>query len=69
MNMNKDTPINELLRKRRKDRKITQLRVAIDIGISSTYYNQIEIGSRKPGKKVAIKLSEYFGIDLRRLIE
>jgi putative transcriptional regulator len=55
------------LRERRNEMGLTQEKVARELDISTTYYNQIETGSRNPKLKLAIKISEFFLLDIKKL--
>ena len=53
--------------KLRKKRSLTQIEVANYLGISSSFYSQIETGRRSPGRENAIKICDFYGIDIRKL--
>jgi putative transcriptional regulator len=55
------------LKERRKKMGLTQEQVAKGLEISTTYYNQIETGSRNPKLELAIKISEFFLLDIKKL--
>lgn len=67
--MDNNVSARELLYSRRKRMGLTQKEVAQEIGLSRNYYSQIEKGKRSPGKKLALKIAEYWGIDVKRIIE
>jgi putative transcriptional regulator len=56
------------LRSERKKRKLTQKQVADYLSISVTHYSNIERGDRNPGTKVAVAISDFFGIKIKDLI-
>lgn len=62
-----ETKKRTFLKERRKKMGLTQEQVAKELNISTTYYNQIEMGSRNPKLELAIKISEFFLLDIKRL--
>ena len=62
-----DNKKRTFLKERRKKMGLTQEQVAKELKISTTYYNQIEMGSRNPKLELAIKISEFFLLDIKRL--
>lgn len=50
----------ENLRKLREQKKLTQLRLSIDVGVSQELISQYEIGTSKPNVDNLIKLANYF---------
>jgi putative transcriptional regulator len=64
--MNNNKP-RIFLKEIRKEMGLSQRQVAKKIKISNTYYQQIEKGERNPGFSVAIRISDFFNIELRRL--
>ncbi|MGO0986682.1 helix-turn-helix transcriptional regulator [Clostridioides difficile] len=44
----------------REKKKVNQKDVALNIGITTSYYGMIEVGVRTPSLPIAIKLSKYF---------
>lgn len=52
----------DLLIDKRKEQGVSQMRVAAELGISQTYYSNVEMGYVKPNKKVAEKLVSLFGL-------
>lgn len=55
------------LKKLRKQRNLTQEKVAKEIGISRVSYTTIENGTRKPNLSTAIKLASFFGKTVEEL--
>lgn len=47
--------------------KMSQEQAAEALKISQTYYSAIERGERSPGFELAIRISDYFNIDIRKL--
>lgn len=56
------------LRKIRKERKLTQRQLAIEIGASERGIQQYELGERKPAFDVLIALADYFNVSLDYLV-
>lgn len=50
---------------KRTTRKLTQARVAEDIGISVRWYQQLEKGAFLPGTRTFLKLALYFDLDIK----
>lgn len=48
----------------RKERGITQRRLALDLGITDSYVATLERGVRAPGFQLGKKISEYFGVSI-----
>ncbi|TYS55783.1 helix-turn-helix transcriptional regulator [Bacillus infantis] len=59
----------DYLRSRRKKRGLTQKQVADCLSISRELYAKIEGGTRNPGLKTAVKIADFFSIDVRKLIK
>lgn len=57
----------ECLIHRRQLLKMSQEQAAKALNISQTYYSSIERGERSPGFELAIRISDYFNIDIRKL--
>jgi putative transcriptional regulator len=66
LNMN-TTPKRELLLKERKKRQLTQQQAADFIGIHISTYANIEIGRRNPSFKVALKIADFYGINIKKI--
>ncbi|WP_306010503.1 helix-turn-helix transcriptional regulator [Bacillus sp. MMSF_3328] len=45
---------------------LTQEEVAKKVGISRSYYNQIETGERNPSGSVALRIATYFQFDMSK---
>lgn len=56
--------IGKKLKQIRIARNKTQLEVAENLGVSRTYYSQLESGARKLKAEHLVKLAEYFGVTL-----
>lgn len=56
------------LRKIRKERKLTQKQLAIEIGASERGIQQYELGERKPAFDVLLALADYFDVSLDYLV-
>lgn len=56
------------LRKIRKERKLTQKQLAIEIGASERGIQQYELGERKPAFDVLITLADFFDVSLDYLV-
>ncbi|CAM4112710.1 helix-turn-helix transcriptional regulator [Mesobacillus thioparans] len=52
---------------KRKKRRLSQGSIASYLGISRTYYTNIENGDRNPSLEVALKIADFFGIDVKQL--
>jgi putative transcriptional regulator len=57
------------LKAEREKRELGMKEVAEHLGISRTYYGQIENGRRRPGGKLALKISDFFGVDIRKILK
>lgn len=56
------------LKKIRKERRLTQLKVAMDLNISREALSHYENGKREPSIDMLIKMSEYFNVSIDFLI-
>ena len=52
----------------RKERKLNQLKVAMDLNISREALSHYENGKREPSLEMIQKMSEYFGVSIDYLI-
>ncbi|HXR30516.1 MAG TPA: helix-turn-helix domain-containing protein [Solirubrobacterales bacterium] len=59
------TPIGQLLREWRRRRRLSQLELALDAGISARHLSFIETGRSKPGREVLLCVVEHLQIPLR----
>ncbi|MGC3792007.1 helix-turn-helix transcriptional regulator [Priestia aryabhattai] len=59
---------NEELLKARKNRKLSQQKVADELEITRHYYSQIERGERRPSLELALKISDFFAISPRGFV-
>ena len=57
------------LKKLRRDRGISQLKLAMDINTNQNTISRYETGEREPGISDLIKLADYFGVSLDYLLE
>ena len=57
------------LKQIRKTKKISQLKVAIDLSISREALSHYENGKRSPDVEMLISLSEYFNVSIDFLIK
>lgn len=55
------------IRRLRRERKLTQARMAENLGISASYLNLIERNQRPVSVQILLKLAEVFDVDLRTL--
>ena len=53
----------------RSERKLTQLKVAMDLNISREALSHYENGKREPSIELLIKMSEYFNVSIDFLIK
>ena len=53
----------------RSERKLTQLKVAMDLNISREALSHYENGKREPSIELLIKMSEYFDVSIDFLIK
>lgn len=56
------------LRKIRRQRKLNQQKVAMDLNISREALSQYENGRREPSQQMLINMSEYFDVSIHFLI-
>ena len=56
------------LRKIRKERKLNQLKVAMDLNISREALSYYENGKREPSLAMLVKMSDYFNVSINYLI-
>src|SRR5919202_3327972 len=57
--------VGSLLRKWREQRRLTQLEVALDAGISARHLSFVETGRSKPGRAMLLGVSERLAIPYR----
>lgn len=57
------------LKQIRKERNLTQLKVAMDLNISREALSHYENGKREPSIELLIKMSEYFDVSIDFLIQ
>ena len=63
-----DIEINKRLRDLRKEKKETQVQVALAIGVAEQYYQKLEYGVNLPGIENAWKLADHFGVTIDYLV-
>ena len=56
------------LKQIRKERRLTQLKVAMDLNISREALSHYENGKREPSIEMLVKMSEYFNVSIDFLI-
>ncbi len=52
----------------RKEKKLNQLKVALDLNISREALSHYENGKREPSLTLLLKMSEYFNVSINYLI-
>src|SRR5579884_4305753 len=57
--------VGSLLRRWREQRRLTQLEVALDAGISARHWSFVETGRSKPGRAMLLRVSERLAIPYR----
>src|SRR4051812_11490381 len=60
-----ETRVGLLLRDWRKRRRLTQLELALDTGISARHLSFVETGRSKPGREMVLRLSDELEIPFR----
>ena len=55
------------IKQERIKRKLTQREVADYVGIHITTYSNIERGLRNPSLDIALKIADFFGVDVKSL--
>ena len=58
----------DFLRKERNKRKLSQQQVADYLGIDRSFYSLIENNYRNPSHKLAVKMSDFFGVDHKKFL-
>lgn len=56
------------LRELRKSKRISQLKLAIDLNMSQNTISRYETGEREPGINELIKIADYFSISIDYLL-
>ncbi len=56
------------LRQIRKDKKISQLKLALDLNTSQNTISRYETGEREPGINELIKIADYFNVSIDYLL-
>ena len=57
------------LKEIRKAKKISQLKLALDLNTSQNTISRYETGEREPGIKELIRIADYFNISIDYLLE
>lgn len=57
------------IRELRKARKISQLKLGIDLNMSQNTISRYETGEREPGISELIRIADYFGVSVDYLLE
>ncbi len=57
------------LKKLRKERRISQLKLAMDLGMSQNSVSRYETGEREADYKTLIMLADYFDVSIDYLLE
>ena len=65
---NQKKPIGERLKDIRKSKGLTQVEMAIKLGLAPHYYNSIECGKSNPGLKTLRKFAELTKTPIKDLI-
>ncbi len=60
--------VNMILRKIRKEKGISQLKLALDLNTSQNTISRYETGEREPGINELIKIADYFDISIDYLV-
>ena len=55
------------LKEIRTKRNLKQREVAEALGITTSYYGMIEIGTRKPSLSLALKMARYFDLSIEEI--
>lgn len=58
----------ERLKELRREKKINQLKLAMDLSITQASVSKYEIGAREPSLEILEKMSDYFGVSTDYLI-
>lgn len=57
------------LKELRKQKKISQLKLAIDLNTNQNTISRYETGEREPGLKELIKIADYFNVSIDYILE
>ena len=57
------------LRELRKSRKVSQLKLAMDLNMNQNTISRYETGEREPGVTELIKIANYFRVSIDYLLE
>lgn len=55
------------LKKLRKEKGLTQDKVAADLGMSTIMYSYIEQGRRRPSDRNKIRIANYYGVSVQEI--
>ena len=57
------------LKQLREERGLPQKAVAKSVGITTSYYGMIELGTRRPSLDLAIRICKYFHLSVEEVFE
>ena len=57
------------LKELRRERRLSQLRLAMELGMNQNSISRYETGEREPGIVELIKIADYFNISIDYLLE
>ncbi len=63
-----DIVINKRIKELRKEKRETQVQVALAIEVTEQYYQKLEYGENLPGIENAWKLADHFGVTIDYLV-
>ena len=63
----RDSRFGDLIRSRRREMDLTQVEVAVRMGISTPYIGHLESGKRHPSDKIVTRFAEVLGLNNRDL--
>jgi len=58
------TPLGRRLKQLRLERKLNQVQLAVEVGVSRAYISQIETGEEVPGRDTLMALAQFFDVSL-----
>ena len=65
--MNKN--LGSILASHRKSKKISQLKLAMDLNMNQNTISRYETGEREPGINELVKIADYFNVSIDYLLE
>src|ERR1700741_366596 len=63
--MSAPVPVGSLLREFREQRRMTQLELALDAGVSARHLSFVETGRSKPGREMLMRVLEQLNVPYR----